>query len=36
MPRSFPIVQFPNRPPIVALLAGGFARRASGPHHEQR
>src|SRR5579872_7112669 len=33
-PQRFPLVQFPNAPLIVALLAGGGARlsSASGPH----
>ena len=31
MPRSFPIVQFPNRPLIVTVLAAAVARGTSGP-----
>jgi hypothetical protein len=30
MPRRFPIVQFPNRPLILALMAGGMARATHG------
>lgn len=30
MPRRFPIFQFPNRPLIAALLAGGVARVTDG------
>lgn len=30
MPRRFPIVQFPNRPLLVAIVAGATARVASG------
>ena len=32
-PRSFPIVQFPNLPLIVAFLAGQFAHRLHGAGH---
>ena len=30
MPRSFPIVQFPNRPLIATVLAGAVARGTRG------
>lgn len=30
MPRRFPIVQFPNPPLIVAMLAAAIARRTHG------
>jgi hypothetical protein len=32
-PRSFPIVQFPNAPLIVAFLAGQVAARVHGQGH---
>ncbi len=32
-PRSFPIVQFPNAPLIIAFLAGQVAGRAHGMGH---
>ncbi len=31
MPRSFPIVQFPNRPLIATVLAAVIARSTRGP-----
>ncbi len=31
LPRRFPIVQFPNRSLIVAMLAGALARASAGP-----
>lgn len=30
MPRRFPIAQFPNFPMLVAIAAGGMARRSDG------
>jgi hypothetical protein len=32
-PRSFPIVQFPNAPLILAFLAGQLAERVHGQGH---
>jgi hypothetical protein len=32
-PRSFPIVQFPNAPLIIAFLAGAAAARTHDPAH---
>jgi hypothetical protein len=32
-PRSFPIVQFPNAPLIIAFAAGLLARDVQGPAH---
>jgi hypothetical protein len=32
-PRSFPIVQFPNAPLIIAFLAGQVAERVHGQAH---
>jgi hypothetical protein len=32
-PRSFPIVQFPNAPLIIAFLAGQVAGRLNGQRH---
>ncbi len=32
-PRGFPIVQFPNAPLIIALLAGAAAARTHDPDH---
>jgi hypothetical protein len=34
-PRGFEVVQFPNPPLILALLAGGAARLLSGGAHRQ-
>jgi hypothetical protein len=34
MPRRFPIFQFPNRPLIATLLAGGIARVSEGRAHD--
>jgi len=34
MPRRFPIFQFPNRPLIVTMLAGGLAGVTEGRPHD--
>ncbi len=33
-PRSFPIVQFPNRPLLLALTGWGIAAATQGPAHD--
>lgn len=34
MPRRFPVFQFPNRPLIAAMLAGGLAGVTEGRAHD--